>query len=158
MKSELTVYTSYVSEENLMTVIKKMNMLPIFILRSIKNSELISTYSGTSIHFRNLSPSSPLFQAYRDGFIDFTEYTKRFLIELSENVKLYEVINRLESLCRISEACGVVLFAYGQDPKTSHRSILSDFINSSELLEKQITELSYDESTDRDKDTGRCNI
>lgn len=157
MKSELEIYTSYVSEENLETVIKKLSMLPIFILRSIKNSELIGKYSGTLIHFRNLSPSSPLFQAYRDGLIDFTEYTKRYLIELSENIKLYEVIGRLESLCNISGASGVVLFAYGQDPEVSHRKILSNLINSSELLEKQITELKY-ETTNRNKDTGGCNI
>lgn len=156
MKSDLEIYTSYVSEENLETVIKKLNMLPIFILRSIRNSELIGKYSGTSVHFRNLSPSSPLYQSYRDGLIDFTEYSKRFLIELSKNVKLYETIERLESLCNISDASGVVLFAYGQDLNTSHRKILSDLINSSELLEKQITELKY-ETTNRNKNTGRCN-
>ncbi len=147
MKSNLLVQTSYVSKENLEEAVEVLNMLPIFILRSIKNSELIGNYSGSVIHFRNLSPSSPLFQAYRDGLIDFLEYKKRFIIELSE-LKLYEVIGRLESLCSISAASGVILFAYGEDPETSHRKILSDFINSSEVLEKPITELKY-ETTNR---------
>lgn len=154
MKSDLTIYTSYVSKENLELSVEEFNMLPIFILRSIKNSELIGKYSGTAVHFRNLSPTSPLYQAYRDGLVDFREYSKRFLIELSE-IKLYEVIGRLESLCNISEACGVILFAYGENPETSHRKILSDFINSSEILEKPITELDY--ATDRSKNTGGGN-
>lgn len=154
MKSELTVYTSFVSEENLEAAVKKFNMLPIFILRSIRNSELIGKYSGSAIHFRNLSPSSPLYQAYRDGLISLEEYKKRFLIELSE-LKLYEVVGKLESLCNISEANGVILFAYGENLETSHRKILSDFLNSSDLLEKPVKEMSY-ETTNGDKDTGRC--
>lgn len=152
MKSELIVYTSYVSEENLEIIVKELNLLPVFILRSIRNSELIGKYSGSAIHFRNLAPTSPLYQAYRDGLIDFTEYTKRYLIELSD-IKMYEVIGKLESLCNVSEAEGIVLLGYGEDLSTSHRKILSDFINSSGLLEKQITELTY-ETTNRDKNTG----
>lgn len=151
MKSQLNIYTSYVSEENLEIIVKELNLLPIFILRSIRNSELIGKYSGTAIHLRNLAPTSPLYQAYRDGLIDFTEYSKRFIIELSD-IKLHEVIEKLESLCNISEACGVVLMGYGEDLNTSHRKIISDLINSSDLLEKQITELQY-ETIIRSKNT-----
>lgn len=153
MKSNLIIYTSFVSKENLEIAIKEYNLLPIFILRSIKNSELIGKYSGSPIHFRNLSPSSPLYQAYRDGLIDFTEYSKHFIIELS-NIKMYEIIGRLESLCDISSASGVVLMGYGEDPNISHRKVLSDFINSSDLLENKIIELTY-ETINRNKDTGR---
>ena len=152
MKSGLTVYTSFISKENLEIVVKELNLLPIFILRSIRNSELIGKYSGSAIHFRNLSPTSPLFQAYRDGLIDFTEYKKRFLIELSE-VKLYKVVEKFESLCNISGSEGVVLFALGEDPELSHRKVLSDLINSSGILENPIIELNY-ETIDRNKDTG----
>ncbi len=155
MKSGLFIYTSFVTEENLKATIKNYNMLPIFVLRSIKNSELIGKYNGSAVHIRELSPSSPLYQAYRDGLIGWEEYKKRFLIELSK-IKLYNIIDRLESLCNISDASGVVLFAYGQDPTTSHRSILSDLINSSGLLENQITEMIY-EGTNRDKNTGGSN-
>lgn len=155
MKSELFIYTSFVTKENLEATIKDYNMLPIFVLRSIKNSELIGKYNGSAVHLRELSPSSPLYQAYRDGLIGWEEYKKRFLIELSK-IKLYNIIDRLESLCNISDASGVVLFAYGQDPTTSHRSILSDLINSSGLLENQITEMIY-EGTNRDKNTGGSN-
>lgn len=140
MKSNLSILTSYVTVDNLDYAVKKLNLLPIFILRSIKNSELIGKYSNSAVHFRNLSPSSILFQAYRDGLVGWTEYKKRFLIELSE-IKLYEVITKLESLCNISSASGVVLFAYDENPEISHRSILSEFINNSEILEKQITEM-----------------
>lgn len=157
MKSDLNIYTSFVTKENLVTVIENFNMLPIFILRSIRNSELIGEYSGSAIHFRNLSPTSPLYQAWRDGLIDFNEYKKRFLIELSE-IKLYEVIKKFENLCDISEASGVVLFAYGEDPELSHRKILSDFINSSGVLEKPIIEFNYDEKTTiGNKNSGGCN-
>lgn len=155
MKSQLIIYTSYVSEENLEIIVKELNLLPIFILRSIRNSELIGKYSGTAIHLRNLAPTSPLYQAYRDGLIDFTEYSKRFIIELSD-IKLYEVIEKLESLCDISEASGAVLMGYGDDPNTSHRKIISDLINSSDLLEKQITELQY-ETIIGSKNTGGSN-
>ena len=154
MKSQLIIYTSYVSKENLEMIVKELNMLPIFILRNIRNSELIGKYSGSALHFRTISPTSPLYQAYRDGLISFSEYSKRYLIELSD-IKLYEVIRRLESLCNISEASGIVLMGYGENPNISHRKILSDLINSSELLEKQITELHYD-TTNRDKNTGGC--
>lgn len=155
MKSNLTVYTSYVTLENLEYAVKELNMLPIFILRSIRNSELIGRYSNSAIHLRDLSPSSPLFQAYRDGLVGWTEYKKRFIIELS-GVRLYEIISKFESLCNISNASGIVMFAYGEDQETSHRSIVSEFINSSEVLEKQITEMSH-ETVNRREDTGGGN-
>ena len=155
MKSNLTIYTSYVTPENLEYRVKELNMLPIFVLRSIRNSELIGKYSNSAVHLRNLSPSSPLFQAYRDGLLGWTEYKKRFIIELS-GIRLYEVISRLESLCNISNASGVILFAYGDDPETSHRSIVAEFINSSEVLDKQITEMSH-ETINRRENTGGSN-
>lgn len=155
MKSTLKIYTSYVTGENLKCAIKDLNYLPVFILRSIKNSGLIGKYNGSQIHFRQLSPSSPLFQAYNGGLIDWTEYSKRFLIELSR-VRLYETIGKLEKLCNISGASGVILFAYGVDPETSHRKIVSDLINSTELLENQITEINY-ETINRGENTGGCN-
>ena len=155
MKSNLIVYTSYITPENLEYVVKDLNMLPIFILRSIRNSELIGKYTGSAIHFMNLSPSSLVFQAYRDGLIGLEEYKKRYLIEIS-NLKMYEIVGKFESLCNISEANGIVLFAYGEDPNLSHRSVLSELINNSEVLEKQITELNY-ETINRREDTGGGN-
>ena len=139
MKSELRVYTSFVSPKNLIDIINN-NLLPIFIIRNIKNSELIGKYSDTVIHFKNLAPSDKLYQTRRDGFITREEYEKRYIIELSKQPNFQNIIKKLEQLSNICNADGVVILDYGSDGKESHRTILADLLNSLDLLTYKITE------------------
>ena len=78
MKSNLNIITSFVSPENLNTITKELNYLPVFVIRNIANSVLIGKYSGTSIHFRDFAPSTQLYQLWRDKKIDQTQYEKLY--------------------------------------------------------------------------------
>lgn len=137
--SNIEIKTSFVSPVSMKIFIDN-GYLPIFILRNIVNSEVIGKYSNTAIHFRELSPSSELFHQKRDGVIDILEFKKRYAIEMS-NINLKDIIAKLEYLVKISEARGVVLLGYGSNYEICHRSVLSDILNSSGLLEKRVTEL-----------------
>ena len=57
MSYQLQIKTSYVSPLTL-KVLPENGYLPIFIIRSIYNSDLIGKYSGTAVHMKELSPSS----------------------------------------------------------------------------------------------------
>jgi len=138
MKSKLNIYTSFVSPKTLELFVG-LNILPIFIVRSIHNSKLIGMYSDTSIHFKELSPSSALYQARRDGFIGMDEFDKRYIIEMSE-VNFQDVVKRLDYLASLCNASAVVLLGYGEDPAFCHRRTLADLLNYSGLLENKIEE------------------
>ena len=139
MKSNLKIYTSFVSSKNLTDIIND-NLLPIFILRNIKKSELIGKYSDTAIHFKNLAPSDRLYQIRRDRKISREEYEKRYIIELSEQPNFQGIVRRLEQLTKLCNADGVVLLDYGVDDKESHRNILSNLLNNLDILNYKITE------------------
>lgn len=139
MKSKLKINTSFVSPITLKMFIEK-DYLPIFIIRNISNSSLIGKYSNTSVHFKELSPSNELFRDKRDNKIDFTEFSKRYIIEIS-HIDLKNLIKKLEQLTKISGAKRVVLLGYGSDDKVCHRSILASLLNESGLLEEPVTEL-----------------
>lgn len=139
MKSNLKIYTSFVSPKNLTDIIKN-NLLPVFILRNIKNSELIGKYSDTAIHLKNLAPSDKLYQNRRDGLITREEYEKRYIIELSEQPNFQNIIKKLEQLTDLCGADGVVILDYGFGDKESHRNILSNILNNLDILNYKITE------------------
>lgn len=139
MKSKLNLYTSFVSPMTLDATVKA-NILPVFIIRSIHNSQLIGQYSDTAIHFKQLAPSTELFRARRDGLITFLEFQKKYVIEMSE-INFQDTIKRLDYLASLCNASGVVLMGYGSDYNLCHRKILSELLNSSDLLENVITEL-----------------
>lgn len=139
MKSDLEIKTSFVSPITLRVFIDS-GYLPIFIIRNIKNAGIISKYSDTSIHFKNLAPSNELFRAKRDGLIDQDEFTKRYIIEMS-TINFQKTIERLSYLAKLAGARGVVLLGFGSNDKVCHRSILANLLNNSGLLEKRITEL-----------------
>ena len=139
MKSKLKIYTSYVSPMTLDEIVKR-NILPIFIIRSIHNSQLIGKYSDTSIHFKELSPSSELYRARRDGYIGQLEYKKRYVIEMSE-INFQDIIKRLDYLASLCGASGVALMGYGSEYNNCHRKLLSELLNESGLLENEIKEL-----------------
>ena len=139
MKSNLKIYTSFVSPKNLTDIIND-NLLPIFILRNIRNSELIGKYSDTAIHFKNLAPSDKLYQTRRDKLITREEYEKRYIIELSEQPNFQNIIKKLEQLTELCGADGVVILDYGFGNNESHRNILSSLLNNLDILNYKITE------------------
>jgi len=139
MKSKLKVYTSYVSPLTLDTITKN-NLLPIFIIRSIHNSQLIGQYSDTAIHFSSLAPSDRLYQDRRDGLIDELEFKKRYVIEVSR-LNLHDIVHRLDYLATLCGANGVVLMGYGSSYQSCHRKLLAEILNGSGLLENDIKEL-----------------
>lgn len=139
MKSELKVYTSFVSPLSLPEFIDK-GLLPIFIVRSIGNSELIGKYNGSPVHFRHLAPSVDLFRKKRDRLITLDEFKKSYAIEVSK-VPLDRVLEDLESLVEISGASGVVLLGYGSSRENCHREVLANILNESGLLGNRVKEI-----------------
>lgn len=139
MSYQLRIVTSYVSPLNL-KIFPENGYLPIFIIRSIHNSSLIGKYSGTVVHMKELSPSSELFRAKRDGLIDREEFVKRYIIEMS-NINLLDMVNKFNYLASLSGAKGVVLMGYNSDDRECHRSILRDLLNDTGLLSNHVVEL-----------------
>lgn len=138
-KSELKIYTSFVSPLSLPEFIEK-GLLPIFIVRSISNSSLIGCYEGSPVHMKDLAPSSILFRKKRDNLITLEEFKKLYAIEISK-ISLERILKDLEMLVDVSGASGVVLLGYGSSRDQCHRSILADIINESGLLEFRIKEI-----------------
>lgn len=138
MKSNLKILTSYVSRENLDKFVKS-EILPIFIIRNISGSRLISQYSGTILQFKQLSPQTELFQRYKSGEIDFERYQKEYVIGLA-GLNYSNLIKRLEYLQELSGANSVVLLGYEKDPDMCHRTLLSDILNRTGLLEIKVRE------------------
>jgi hypothetical protein len=140
MKSELKINTSFVSPTTLERF-RSNNILPIFIVRNIENSELIGQYSGSPVHLKELSPSNELFRKKRDKALSIDEFKKLYAIEITERVDLKRIIDKLESLVELSGARSVVLLGYGSDYDSCHRSVLAKILNGSGLLEKPVKEL-----------------
>ena len=140
MKSELKINTSFVSPATLERF-RSNNILPIFIVRNIENSELIGQYSGSPVHLKELSPSNELFRKKRDKVLSIDEFKKLYAIEITERVDLKRIIDKLESLVELSGARSVVLLGYGSDYDSCHRSVLAKILNGSGLLEKPAKEL-----------------
>lgn len=140
MKSELKINTSFVSPATLERF-RSNNILPIFIVRNIENSELIGQYSGSPVHLKELSPSNELFRKKRDKALSIDEFKKLYAIDITERVDLKRVIDKLESLVELSGARSVVLLGYGSDYDSCHRSVLAKILNGSGLLEKPVKEL-----------------
>lgn len=140
MKSELKINTSFVSPTTLERF-RSNNILPIFIVRNIENSELIGQYSGSPVHLKELSPSNELFRKKRDKALSIDEFKKLYAIEITERVDLKRIIDKLDSLVELSGARSVVLLGYGSDYDSCHRSVLAKILNGSGLLEKPVKEL-----------------
>lgn len=124
----MIIYTSYASRENLKKFIE-LNYLPIIVLRNIRNSKLLSPYSDTCIHLRDLSPSTELYQSWKNGEIDIKEYKNRYLFELIDRrLNTQEIYKNLEFLIELTEAKGIILLGYEEDYKLCHRSFLAEFL------------------------------
>ena len=139
MKSKIEIFTSYIEESNI-EKIKSMNLLPVFVIRSMGRLEYIERWAGTSLHFRELAPSKELFREYKAGNIDLGTYFKRFVIELAD-LDFQNIILRLENLVDSSGADGICLCGLGVDPSESHRSIVSDILWRTGYLEFEPKEL-----------------
>lgn len=141
MRSDLQIYTSFISVKNLKRCTIDLNYVPIFAMKKIYNSEIIGIYSGTAIHFPDLSPSNELYHAFIDGEVDIDSYRKLYRMELEQNVDLADTIKRLELISKISEASGVAIMTFGRDPRTSYRPELISYFNDSGLLIKPVYEI-----------------
>jgi uncharacterized protein YeaO (DUF488 family) len=139
MKSKIEIFTSYIEESNI-EKIKSMNLLPVFVIRSMGRLEYIERWAGTPLHFRELAPSKELFREYKAGNIDLGTYFKRFVIELAD-IDFQNIILRLENLVDSSGADGICLCGLGVDPSESHRSIVSDILWRTGYLEFEPREL-----------------
>lgn len=140
MKANFKVYTSFISPWTWKHLVSEENYLPIIAVRNIKNSSLIGHLSDTAVHFKELSPSNSLYQAKRDGEIDLVNFHKRYLIELS-GISVESIVEKFNQLFNISGAKGLIIFGYGSDDKSCHRSTLSSMLNMSGLFKENITEL-----------------
>lgn len=125
METNLKIYTSNITENNIDSAISK-NLLPIFIPKTLKG--LVEKYTGSAIHFKELSPSN----SARD--------TKGYIIELS-SLNFQNIIRKLENLSELSNSDGVVLFDYDENYSESCRYIISELFNKSGILKNTITEL-----------------
>ena len=139
MKSKIEIFTSYIEESNI-EKIKSMNLLPVFVIRSMGRLEYIERWAGTPLHFRELAPSKELFRECKAGNIDLGTYFKRFVIELAD-IDFQNIILRLENLVDSSGADGICLCGLGIDPSESHRSIVSDILWRTGYLEFEPREL-----------------
>lgn len=139
---DIEIITSFVTPYTLKYFIKN-DLLPIFILRSIHNSELIGKYSDSAVHLKDLSPSNELFQARRDRKIEIEEYKQRYLDEI-KHIDFNQIIKRLINLKDISGAKGIVLMSYGGNPVGCHRTFLAEYLNNSGLLKNKITEYPWE--------------
>ena len=140
MKTNFDVYTSFVSPWTWKHLVLEGNYLPIFAIRNIKNSNVIGHLSDTAVHFKELSPSNSLYQAKRDNKISLEDFQKRYLIELS-NISVESIVERFKQLFDVSGAKGLIIFGYGSNSETCHRSILASMLNLSGLFRNNIEEL-----------------
>lgn len=138
--TDLKVYTSFVSPVTL-ELFKEKNLLPVFIIRKIQNSELIGMYEGTSIHLKELSPSNELFRKKRDKEVTLEEFAKEYILEISQTVDFNNIIKRLNTLAELSGADGIVMLGYGSDSNLCHRSVLAEILNSLGVFKNKVTEL-----------------
>lgn len=139
--SNLQIYTSFVSVKNLKRCVTDLNLVPVFAMKKIFNSEIIGIYSDTALHFYELSPSNDLYHAFVDGDIDIDTFREDFKSELDRDLNLLDCIKRLETMVRVSEASGVVIMTFGYDPRKGYRPAIVEYLNDSGLLKKPVYEI-----------------
>ena len=126
----MKIYTSYISKENLEELIR-LNYLPMFIIRNMRDSKLLGPYSDTCLHLRELSPSTELLQEFKGGMIDREEYRRRYLLEIIDRrLSISDLMTKFRTLDSIVSSSGIVLLGYSKDPKFCHREFLAEFLES----------------------------
>lgn len=139
--SGLQIYTSFVSVKNLRRCTVDLNLVPVFAMKKIFNSEIIGIYSETALHLHEFSPSNELFHSFADGEIDLDTYRRDFLSELELSFDLETCISKLETMVKVCGASGVVIMTFGRDPRQGYRPVIVDFLNNSGLLKKPVYEI-----------------
>lgn len=129
----MKLFTSFVTPTRIQECCDN-NILPIIILRNIRNSSVLANFSDTPIHFKELAPSNNLYRLMRDKKIDFEEYSNEYKRELSAPTLLSSSLEKLKFMMELCNVDSAVFLAYGSDDKISHRSVLRDFIYDSGLL------------------------
>ena len=122
----MKIFTSFVSPRRFQMFCDN-NILPLIIIRSIRNSTLLGDYEGSAIHLPELAPSTELFRARRDKIIDIEEYRKRYATEMS-SINLDSILSKIEYLCSLCNTEKAVLLGYGEDDSICHRSVLRDLL------------------------------
>ena len=137
--SDIKIYTSFVSPVTWNKLVKEKNLLPILAIRNIKNSNIIGYLDNTAVHMKELAPSHELFRAKRDKEIDLLSFKKQYLVELSK-ISISGIVDKFIQLFNVSGADGIVIFGYGSDYESCHRSIFSDMMNTTEYFKNKIKE------------------
>jgi uncharacterized protein YeaO (DUF488 family) len=78
-----------------------------------------------------LSPSRDLLWSYRDGEIDWDQFSKSFLSELRANPQSLEAIRSLHELSRVND---VTLLCYERSGVPCHRYLVSDLVAAPDLV------------------------
>lgn len=139
--SELQIYTSFVSARNIKRCVNTLNLIPVFAMKKLFNSDVIGAFSDTALHLHELSPSNELYHSYVDGELDLPGLYSGFNSELEEKVDLKSLLYRFEVMAKVCGASGIVIMTYGRDPRKGYRPAISDYLNSSGLLEKPVYEI-----------------
>ncbi len=134
----LTVWTSFATSD-VLNYFKNKEILPIFIARTIKESQLIGQWQGSAVHFGQLAPSPVLLREWKYQGIGDTEFEKKYFSELG-TLDLESIITKMVILKKACQAKGLVLIGYGADALKDHRSFLSRFLNESGVLKNSIHE------------------
>lgn len=135
----MKLFTSFVSPATFRGYIEQ-NYLPIFIVRNIKNSELVGHFEGSILHFKELSPSNELFRAKRDGLIRIEDFKREYIGEI-RNQNLLGLLGKIEYLAGIANTDKVVLLGYGSRSEDCHRTILGDYLFNTGLITERIHEI-----------------
>lgn len=139
--SDLQIYTSFVSVKNMKRCTADLNLVPVFAMKKIFNSEIIGIYSDTALHVFEFSPSNELYHSFIDGDIDMDGLHDELFDELDYSLDLERFISKLETMAKVSNASGVVIMTYGRDPRKGYRPILAEYLNNSGLLKKPVYEI-----------------
>lgn len=83
-----------------------------------------------------LAPSANLLQAYKQNLVDEAEYERIYTEELKK-IDVESIIKELEGI----NPKGVVLCCYEKSDSFCHRHILSKYVNSLHLLDKDMEEV-----------------
>lgn len=75
----------------------------------------------------DLSPSTVLLNQVKSGEINFEEYSKRYLAEITSNFDSMKLINELID-CLVFKKMDLVLFCYEKDSTQCHRNILKTLL------------------------------
>lgn len=139
--SDLQIYTSFVSVKNLKRCTTDLNLVPVFAMKKIFNSEIIGIYSGTVLHQYDLCPSNELYHSFLGGDIDLDTYCNNFKVELETTVDLEECIKKFELMVKVSNASGIVIMTYDHDPRDGYRPVLCEYFNGSGKLKNPVYEI-----------------